>query len=89
MIIEKAFNKELEFLKDVNFKYFENIRVSLDYDVIVYIFKRYGVNFVNVRNGEIFIMNEDIVNYRYIVNNVDVIFRILDNENKEFISVFK
>lgn len=63
--------------------------MSLDYDVIIYIFKRYGVNFVNVKNGESFIMNEDIVNYRYIVNNVDVIFRIIDKYGKEVIIVFK
>ncbi|WP_120900096.1 DUF3519 domain-containing protein, partial [Helicobacter pylori] len=92
MIIEKASNKELELLKDANFKHPENIRASLDHDAIAHILKRHGVNSVNVRNGEIPITNEDIANYRYIVNNAnnaDAILRTLDNENKEFISAFK
>ncbi|WRD83190.1 DUF3519 domain-containing protein [Helicobacter pylori] len=89
MIIEKASNKELELLKDANFKHPENIRASLDHDAIAHILKRHGVNSVNVRNGEIPITNEDIANYRYIVNNADVILRTLDNENKELISAFK
>ncbi|MDU9765390.1 DUF3519 domain-containing protein [Helicobacter pylori] len=89
MIIEKASNKELELLKDANFKHPENIRASLDHDAIAHILKRHGVNSVNVRNGEIPITNEDIANYRYIVNNADAIIRTLDNENKEFISAFK
>ncbi|KMZ50381.1 hypothetical protein AC786_04960 [Helicobacter pylori] len=89
MIIEKASNKELELLKDANFKHPENIRASLDHDAIAYILKRHGVNSVNVKNGEIPITNEDIANYRYIVNNADAILRTLDNENKEFISAFK
>ncbi|WQY69147.1 DUF3519 domain-containing protein [Helicobacter pylori] len=87
MIIEKASNKELELLKDANFK--QNIRASLDHDAIAHILKRHGVNSVNVRNGEIPVTNEDIANYRYIVNNADAILRTLDNENKEVISAFK
>ncbi|WP_390578260.1 DUF3519 domain-containing protein, partial [Helicobacter pylori] len=89
MIIEKASNKELELLKDANFKHPENIRASLDHDAIAHILKRHGVNSVNVRNGEIPVTYEDIANYRYIVNNADAILRTLDNENKEFISAFK
>ncbi len=89
MIIEKASNKELELLKDANFKHPENIRSSLDHDAIAHILKRHGVNSVNVRNGEIPVTNEDIANYRYIVNNADAILRTLDNEDKEVISAFK
>ncbi|MFP6064354.1 DUF3519 domain-containing protein [Helicobacter pylori] len=89
MIIEKASNKELELLVDANFKHPENIRASLDHDAIAHILKRHGVNSVNVRNGEIPVTNEDIANYRYIVNNADAILRTLDNENKEVISAFK
>ncbi len=89
MIIEKANNKELELLADANFKHPENIRTSLDHDAIAHILKRHGVNSVNVKNGEIPITNEDIANYRYIVNNADAILRTLDNENKELISAFK
>ncbi|MGN8493610.1 DUF3519 domain-containing protein, partial [Helicobacter pylori] len=89
MIIEKASNKELELLKDANFKHPENIRASLDHDAIAHILKRHGVNSVNVKNGEIPITYEDIANYRYIVNNADAILRTLDNENKELISAFK
>ncbi|MGL2776225.1 DUF3519 domain-containing protein, partial [Helicobacter pylori] len=89
MIIEKASNKELELLKDAHFKHPENIRASLDHDAIAHILKRHGVNSVNVRNGEIPVTNEDIANYRYIVNNADAILRTLDNENKELISAFK
>nr|WP_231217158.1 DUF3519 domain-containing protein [Helicobacter pylori] len=89
MIIEKASDKELELLKDANFKHPENIRASLDHDAIAHILKRHGVNSVNVKNGEIPITNEDIANYRYIVNNADAILRTLDNENKELISAFK
>ncbi|MCQ2664352.1 DUF3519 domain-containing protein, partial [Helicobacter pylori] len=89
MIIEKASNKELELLKDANFKHPENIRASLDHDAIAHILKRHGVNSVNVKNGEIPITNEDIANYRYIVNNADAILRTLDNEDKELISAFK
>ncbi|WRG80579.1 DUF3519 domain-containing protein [Helicobacter pylori] len=89
MIIEKVSNKELELLKDAYFKHPENIRASLDHDAIAHILKRHGVNSVNVKNGEIPITNEDIANYRYIVNNADAILRTLDNENKELISAFK
>ncbi|WP_420792526.1 DUF3519 domain-containing protein [Helicobacter pylori] len=89
MIIEKASNKELELLQNANFKHPENIRASLDHDAIAHILKRHGVNSVNVKNGEIPITNEDIANYRYIVNNADAILRTLDNENKELISAFK
>ncbi|MFP6062011.1 DUF3519 domain-containing protein, partial [Helicobacter pylori] len=89
MIIEKASNKELELLADANFKHPENIRASLDHDAIAHILKGHGVNSVNARNGEIPITNEDIANYRYIVNNADAILRTLDNENKELISAFK
>ncbi len=89
MIIEKASNKELELLKDANFKHPENIRASLDHDAIAHILKRHGVNSVNVRNGESPITYEDIANYRYIVNNADAILRTLDNEHKELISAFK
>ncbi|WQT58705.1 DUF3519 domain-containing protein [Helicobacter pylori] len=89
MIIEKASNKELELLKDANFKHPENIRASLDHDAIAHILKRHGVNSVNVRNGEIPVTNEDIANYRYIVNNADAILKTLDNEDKEVISAFK
>ncbi|ACX99441.1 hypothetical protein HPKB_0849 [Helicobacter pylori 52] len=89
MIIEKASNKELELLADANFKHPENIRASLDHNAIAHILKRHGVNSINVKNGEIPITNEDIANYRYIVNNADAILRTLDNENKELISAFK
>ncbi|WRB41102.1 DUF3519 domain-containing protein [Helicobacter pylori] len=89
MIIEKASNKELELLKDANFKHPENIRASLDHDAIAHILKRHGVDSVNVRNGEIPITNEDIANYRYIVNNADAILRTLDKYDKEAITAFK
>ncbi|WRC93470.1 DUF3519 domain-containing protein [Helicobacter pylori] len=89
MIIEKASNKEIELLADANFKHPENIRASLDHDAIAHILKRHGVNSVNVKNGEIPITNDDIANYRYIVNNADAILRTIDNENKELISAFK
>ncbi|OPG39417.1 hypothetical protein BGL68_04890 [Helicobacter pylori] len=87
MIIEKASNKELELLKDANFK--QNIRASLDHEAIAHILKRHGVDSVNVKNGEIPVTYEDIANYRYIVNNADAILRTLDNEDKEVISAFK
>ncbi|EKE82487.1 hypothetical protein OUE_0570 [Helicobacter pylori R030b] len=87
MIIEKASNKELELLKDANFK--QNIRASLDHDAIAHILKRHGVSSVNVKNGESPITYEDIANYRDIVNNADAIIRTLDNEDKEVISAFK
>ncbi|MGL2500147.1 DUF3519 domain-containing protein [Helicobacter pylori] len=89
MIIEKASNKELELLADANFKHPENIRASLDHDAIAHILKRHGVNSVNVKNGEIPITNEDIANYRYIVNNADAIIRTIDKYDKEAITAFK
>ncbi|WP_088357914.1 DUF3519 domain-containing protein, partial [Helicobacter pylori] len=89
MIIEKASNKELELLANANFRHPENIRASLDHDAIAHILKKHGVNSVNVRNGEIPITNEDIDNYRYIVNNADAILRTIDKYNKEAITAFK
>ncbi|WQW71641.1 DUF3519 domain-containing protein [Helicobacter pylori] len=89
MIIEKASNKELELLKDANFKHPENIRASLDHEAIAHILKKHGVNSVNVKNGEIPITNEDIANYRYIVNHADAILRTLDKYNQEAITAFK
>ncbi|WP_434632470.1 DUF3519 domain-containing protein [Helicobacter pylori] len=89
MIIEKASNKELELLADANFRHPENIRASLDHDAITHILKRHGVDSVNVRNGEIPITNDDIANYRYIVNNADAILRTIDKYNKEAITAFK
>ncbi|MCQ2869352.1 DUF3519 domain-containing protein [Helicobacter pylori] len=89
MIIEKASDKELELLKDAHFKHPENIRASLDHDAIAHILKRHGVNSVNVKNGEIPITNEDIANYRYIVNNADAILRTIDKYDKEAITAFK
>ncbi|MCQ2675375.1 DUF3519 domain-containing protein [Helicobacter pylori] len=89
MIIEKASNKELELLKDANFKHPENIRASLDHDAIAHILKRHGVNSVNVKNGEIPVTYEDIANYRYIINNADAIIRTLDKYDKEAITAFK
>ncbi|MFP6216679.1 DUF3519 domain-containing protein [Helicobacter pylori] len=89
IIIEKASNKELELLKDTNFKHPENIRASLDHDAIAHILKRHGVNSVNVKNGEIPITYDDIANYRYIVNNADAIIRTLDKYDKEAITAFK
>ncbi|WP_422120151.1 DUF3519 domain-containing protein [Helicobacter pylori] len=79
MIIEKASNKELELLKDANFKHPENIRSSLDHDAIAHILKRHGVNSVNVRNGEIPITYEDVANYRSFIDGADAIF--VDNNN--------
>ncbi|OPG21398.1 hypothetical protein BGL62_04255 [Helicobacter pylori] len=87
MIIEKASNKELELLKDANFK--QNIRASLDHEAITHILKRHGVNSVNVSNGEIPVTNEDIANYRYIVNNADAILGTIDKYDKEAITAFK
>nr|WP_187943699.1 DUF3519 domain-containing protein [Helicobacter pylori] len=89
MIIEKASNKELELLADAHFKHPENIRASLDHDAIAHILKRHGVNSVNVKNGEIPVTNEDIANYRYIINNADAIIRTLDKYDKEAITAFK
>ncbi|RKV01721.1 DUF3519 domain-containing protein, partial [Helicobacter pylori] len=87
MIIEKVSNKELELLKDANFK--QNIRASLDHDAIAHILKRHGVNSVNVKNGESPIAYDDIANYRYIVNNADAILRTLDKYKEEAITAFK
>ncbi|GAA8053094.1 DUF3519 domain-containing protein [Helicobacter pylori] len=89
MIIEKASNKELELLQDANFKHPENIRASLDHEAITHILKRHGVNSVNGKNGEIPITNDDIANYRYIVNNADAILRTIDKYDKEAITAFK
>ncbi|MGL2345492.1 DUF3519 domain-containing protein, partial [Helicobacter pylori] len=89
MIIEKASNKELELLKDANFKHPENIRASLDHDAIAHILKRHGVNSVNVRNGESPITYEDIANYRDIVKNADEIIRTIDKDDREAITAFK
>ncbi|GAA8801957.1 hypothetical protein Hpoki81_14030 [Helicobacter pylori] len=89
MIIEKVSNKELELLQDANFKHPENIRASLDHDAISHILKRHGVNSVNVRNGEIPITNDDIANYRDIINNADEIVRTIDKHDKEAITAFK
>ncbi|WRD43827.1 DUF3519 domain-containing protein [Helicobacter pylori] len=89
MIIEKASNKEIELLADANFRHPEDVRASLDHDAIAHILKRHGVNSVNVKNGEIPVTNEDIANYRYIVNNADVILRTLDKYDKEAITAFK
>ncbi len=89
MIIEKASSKEVELLKDANFKHPENIRASLDHDAIAHILKRHGVNSVNVRNGESPITYEDIANYRNIVNNADEIIRAIGKGNKENITAFK
>ncbi|GAA6857757.1 hypothetical protein AOH221_04250 [Helicobacter pylori] len=89
MIIEKAYNKELELLQDANFRHPENIRASLDHDAITHILKRHGVNSVNVRNGEIPITYDDIANYRNIVNNADAIIRTIDKHDKEAIAAFK
>ncbi|WQT03887.1 DUF3519 domain-containing protein [Helicobacter pylori] len=89
MIIEKASDKEVELLKNANFKHPENIRASLNHEAITHILKRHGVNSINVRNGEIPVTNEDIANYRYIVNNADAILRTLDKYDKEAITAFK
>ncbi|OOQ01393.1 hypothetical protein B0X49_00275, partial [Helicobacter pylori] len=48
MIIEKASNKELELLKNANFRHPEAVRASLDHGAITHILKRHGVNSVNV-----------------------------------------
>ncbi len=79
MIIEKVSNKELELLADANFRHPEDVRASLDHESITHIFKRHGVNSVNVRNGESPITNEDIANYRSFIDNADAIFT--DNNN--------
>ncbi|MGL2679757.1 DUF3519 domain-containing protein, partial [Helicobacter pylori] len=79
MIIEKASNKEIELLKDANFKHPEDVRASLDHEAITHILKRHGVNSVNVKNGESPITYEDIANYRSFIDNADAIFT--DNNN--------
>ncbi|WP_231230344.1 DUF3519 domain-containing protein [Helicobacter pylori] len=79
MIIEKASNKELELLKDANFRHPEDVRASLDHESITHILKRHGVDSVNVRNGESPITNEDIANYRSFIDGADAIFA--DNNN--------
>ncbi len=89
MIIEKASNKEVELLQNANFRHPEDVRASLDHDAIAHILKRHGVNSVNVRNGEIPITNEDIANYRDVVNNADEIIRAIGKGNKENITAFK
>ncbi|WP_415751968.1 DUF3519 domain-containing protein [Helicobacter pylori] len=89
MIIEKASDKEVELLQNANFKHPENIRASLDHEAITHILKRHGVNSINVKNGESPITNEDIANYRYIVNNADAILRTLDKYKEEAITAFK
>ncbi|WQU76099.1 DUF3519 domain-containing protein [Helicobacter pylori] len=89
MIIEKASNKELELLKNANFRHPEAVRASLDHGAITHILKRHGVNSVNVKNGESPITYEDIANYRYIVNNADAIIRTIDKYKEEAITAFK
>ncbi|WP_120860847.1 DUF3519 domain-containing protein [Helicobacter pylori] len=89
MIIEKASNKEIELLKDANFRHPEDVRASLEHEAITHILKRHGVNSVNVRNGESPITYEDIANYRDIVNNADEIIRAIGKGNKENITAFK
>ncbi len=89
MIIEKASNKEVELLKDANFRHPEDVRASLDHESITHILKRHGVNSVNVRNGESPITYQDIANYRNIVNNADEIIRAIGKGNKENITAFK
>ncbi|WP_121105427.1 DUF3519 domain-containing protein [Helicobacter pylori] len=89
MAIEKASNKEVELLKDANFRHPEDVRASLEHEAITHILKRHGVNSVNVRNGESPITYEDIANYRDIVNNADEIIRTIDKDNKEAITAFK
>ncbi|GAA9441227.1 hypothetical protein UBN101_04030 [Helicobacter pylori] len=89
MAIEKASNKEIELLQNANFRHPEDVRASLEHEAITHILKRHGVNSVNVKNGESPITNEDIANYRYIVNNADAILRTLDKYDKEAITAFK
>ncbi|RVY58350.1 DUF3519 domain-containing protein [Helicobacter pylori] len=89
MIIEKASNKEIELLQNANFRHPEDVRASLEHEAITHILKRHGVNSVNVRNGESPITNEDIANYRDIVNSADEIIRAIGKGNKENITAFK
>ncbi|GAA7690336.1 hypothetical protein COL0002_08480 [Helicobacter pylori] len=79
MIIEKASNKELELLKDANFRHPEDVRASLEHEAITHILKRHGVNSVNVRNGESPITYQDIANYRSFIDGADDIF--VDNNH--------
>nr|WP_240660425.1 DUF3519 domain-containing protein [Helicobacter pylori] len=79
MIIEKAYNKELELLKNANFRHPEDIRASLEHGAITHILKRHGVNSVNVRNGESPITYQDIANYRSFIDGADDIF--VDNNH--------
>ncbi|GAA8883192.1 hypothetical protein VN0909_13880 [Helicobacter pylori] len=79
MIIEKASNKELELLRDANFKHPEDVRASLEHGAITHILKRHSVNSVNVRNGESPITYQDIANYRSFIDGADDIFA--DNNN--------
>ncbi|WRG24789.1 DUF3519 domain-containing protein [Helicobacter pylori] len=79
MIIEKAYNKELELLQDANFRHPEAVRASLDHEAIIHILKRHGVNSVNVRNGESPITYQDIANYRSFIDGADDIF--VDNNH--------
>ncbi|GAA7691871.1 hypothetical protein BT0002_09760 [Helicobacter pylori] len=79
MIIEKASNKEVELLQNVNFRHPEYVGASLNHEALNYIPKRHGVNSVNVRNGESPITYEDIANYRSFIDGADDIF--VDNNN--------
>ncbi|MGL2752670.1 DUF3519 domain-containing protein, partial [Helicobacter pylori] len=74
MIIEKAYNKEVELLKNANFRHPEDVRASLEHEAITHILKRHGVNSVNVRNGESPITYQDIANYRSFIDEADGIF---------------
>ncbi|NHB41512.1 DUF3519 domain-containing protein, partial [Helicobacter pylori] len=75
--------------QDANFRHPEDVRASLDHEAITHILKRHGVNSVNVKNGGSPITNEDIANYRYIINNADAILRTIDKYNQEAITAFK
>ncbi|WP_241889423.1 DUF3519 domain-containing protein, partial [Helicobacter pylori] len=79
MIIEKASNKELELLKNANFRHPEAVRASLEHGAITHILKRHGVNSVNVKNGESPITYEDIANYRSFIDEADDV--LVDNNH--------
>ncbi|WP_143432452.1 DUF3519 domain-containing protein, partial [Helicobacter pylori] len=79
MIIEKASNKELELLKNANFRHPEAVRASLDHGAITHILKRHGVNSVNVRNGDNPITYQDIANYRRFIDEADDV--LVDNNH--------
>ncbi|WP_375732443.1 DUF3519 domain-containing protein [Helicobacter pylori] len=79
MIIEKAYNKELELLKNANFRHPEAVRASLEHGAITHILKRHGVNSVNVKNGESPITYEDIANYRSFIDEADDV--LVDNNH--------